>query len=114
MNFERLYKTRPRGVFSDPITGTIRKFETQPKAIEGLDTRINKDRFPHHLSSEIHELQQNNGYSQKDRISGALRKEVRTLTYVNPYQLKSTNSPVLRTKLDPQFEQSSRKFYEVN
>ena len=91
---DRLFKTRPKNTFSDPITGAIRRFDRRSQPLETLDIRINRDKCPRYLSPDIRALQ-NKPNQSVDRISGALRREVPSLTYVNPYQLKSfSNSPI--------------------
>ena len=49
---ERLYKTRPKNVFSDPITGVVRQVNVSRNNIESLDVVINKPRFPRNFYSE--------------------------------------------------------------
>ena len=91
---DRLFKTRPKNTFADPITGAIHRFDRKAQPVESLGLRSNRDKCPRYLSPEIRALQSKPGQSV-DRISGALRREVPSLTYVNPYQLKSiTQNPI--------------------
>ena len=86
---DRYYKTRPRNVFSDPITGVQRQVSVPRNRIESLDTRVSRDRFPVSLSVD-YSLPSFTS-SSKDRISGALRKDVPSVGYVNPFALKASS-----------------------
>ena len=70
----RLYKTKPRNVFSDPITGVTKRFNTNRGEIASFDTIINKYRLPNNYQPTA--VMDANFGEPKERISGALRKEV--------------------------------------
>ena len=82
---DRLYKNRPRNIFSDPITGVTRKLNFPRVEHESFDVNINRPRFPKNRYAEQIGVRLSGEQGNTDRISGALRKEVPSLTYVNPY-----------------------------
>lgn len=86
-NHQRFYKTRPRNIFSDPISGVVKVLQTSSSHIDGLGTDINKTRQLH--SVKQYEYSNIRASPTNDRIAGALRKHVASVPYVNPYVLKS-------------------------